>query len=82
MGGESVCVGGSPSRVLSSDVFLRAARWAGAGTGHRRVLGYLLLSWTGSGQHGPAQDIKEGAAPRDEDGSTELKPAFNSKFIF
>lgn len=60
--------------VTYSDIFLGAAWRSRAGAGHGRVLGYLLLPRTGGRQHGPSQDVYEGAAPRDEDGGAKLEP--------
>lgn len=83
MGIFASVVVGQPGQqgALSSDVLLGTAGRAGAGAAaaassstHGWVLGDLLLSRTGSGQHGAAQDVHEGAAPGDEDGGPELKP--------
>lgn len=70
----------SPSQTVGrpSDVLLGAA--GGSRAGARGVLGDLLLPRTGGRQHGSAQNVQEGPAPRDEDGGAKLKPA-NRYFI-
>ena len=79
----SASVGVPSCKGLLSHVFFSATGGTAAGAGHGRVLGHLLLSWTGSGQHGSAQDVQQGAAPGDEDGGAELKPAaHNMAFVY